>query len=260
MPLVMSLHYQVQGQGSPLIILHGFLGSLDNWQTASKRLSESFKVYNLDLRNHGQSPHSPLMSYPIMAEDLLEFLDGQNLAETNLLGHSMGGKVAMQFATQHAERVSKLIVVDIAPKGYPPVQRPMLEALRNLNLQTFKSFGDIDAALAPEVHDGTTRRFLIKNLAREPTIGFRWKIDLDAIINNYEELTRSITAKNKFDKPTCFIRAGRSKYIQDDDISKILEIFPKAQIVSIPEAGHWVHVDAPDEFLKTVTDFLRSPK
>jgi esterase len=256
----MRLHYQVQGQGPPLIILHGFLGCLDNWHTASKRLSESFKVYSLDLRNHGQSPHNELMSYPIMAEDLLEFLDEESLAEANLLGHSMGGKVTMQFATEHAERVSKLIVVDIAPKAYPPFQRPLLDALRKIDLKKFKSFGEIDAVLAPEVHDDTTRRFLIKNLSREPTIGFRWKIDLDAIINNYDELTRSISAKNKFNRPTCFIRAGRSKYIQDEDISKIVEIFPHAQIVSIPEAGHWVHIEAPEEFLPLVTDFLKSPK
>jgi pimeloyl-ACP methyl ester carboxylesterase len=256
----MRLHYQVQGQGSRLIILHGFLGSLDNWHTASKRLSESFKVYSLDLRNHGQSPHNELMSYPIMAEDLLEFLDEENLAEANLLGHSMGGKVAMQFATEHAERVSKLIVVDIAPKAYPPFQQPLLDALRKIDLKKFKSFGEIDAMLAPEVHDDTTRRFLMKNLAREPTIGFRWKIDLDAIINNYDELTRSISTKNKFNKPTCFIRAGRSKYIQDEDVAEIVEIFPQAQIVSIPKAGHWVHIDAPEEFLQIVTDFLKSPK
>jgi esterase len=256
----MRLHYQVQGQGSPLVILHGFLGSLDNWHTASKRLSESFKVYSLDLRNHGQSLHNELMSYPIMAEDLLEFLDEENLAEANLLGHSMGGKVVMQLATEHAERVSKLVVVDIAPKAYPPSQRPLLEALRKIDLKKFKSFGEIDAVLTPAVHDDTTRRFLIKNLAREPTTGFRWKIDLDAIINNYDELTRSISAKNKLNKPTCFIRAGRSKYIQGEDIGEIVEIFPQAQIVTIPEAGHWVHVDAAEKFLRIVTDFLKSPK
>jgi esterase len=252
----MRLHYQLQGQGSPLIILHGFLGSLDNWRVASKRLSESYKVYSLDLRNHGQSPHSEIMNYPVMAEDLREFLDEHNIFEANLLGHSMGGKVAMQLATEHAERASKLIVVDIAPKAYPPGQRPLLEALRSLDLKSFKSFGEIDAALAPEIHDTNTRAFLIKNISRDPKTGFRWKIDLDAIINNYDELTKSILAKNDFSKPACFIRAGRSKYIQDEDVSKILEIFPQAQIMSIPDAGHWVHVDAPEEFLRIVKDFL----
>jgi esterase len=252
----MRLHYQVQGQASPLIILHGFLGSLDNWRTASKRLSTSYQVYSLDLRNHGESPHSELMSYPIMAEDLREFLDEHNLPEANLLGHSMGGKVAMQLATEHADRVSKLIVVDIAPKAYPPFQRPLLEALRNLNVKRFKSFEEIDAALASEVHDATTRRFLMKNLVRDASGGFRWKIDLDVIIKNYDELAKSIVVKNKFNKPACFIRAGRSKYIQDSDVPTILEIFPQAKIMAIPEAGHWVHVDAADEFLKIVKDFL----
>jgi esterase len=252
----MRLHYQLQGQGSPLIILHGFLGSLDNWRTVSRRLSDSYKVYSVDLRNHGESPHSDLMNYPIMAEDLLEFLDEHNLPEANLLGHSMGGKVAMQLATGYPDRVSKLIVVDIAPKAYPPFQRPLLEALRSLDLKRFKSFGEIEAALASEVHDVTTRRFLIKNLARDPSIGFRWKIDLAAIIKNYEELAKSIVARSKFNKPACFIRAGRSKYMQNDDAATILEIFPHAKIIAIPDAGHWVHVDAPEEFLKIVNDFL----
>ncbi len=256
----MRLNFEVQGGGFPLIIVHGFLGSLDNWRTASKRLSASYKVYSVDLRNHGESPHSELMSYPIMAEDLREFLDEHSLVEAHLLGHSMGGKVVMQFAAEHPSRVAKLIVVDIAPKAYPPSHPPLLAALRDLYLQAFKSFGQIDAALAPAIHEASVRQFLLKNLARDPGLGFRWKIDLDAIIKNYDELTKSIVVKEPVNKPACFIRGGRSKYIQDEDLPLIKQMFPRAEVLTIPSAGHWVHADAPDEFLKIVTDFLQDPK
>jgi pimeloyl-ACP methyl ester carboxylesterase len=251
----MRLHYEVHGDGPPLILLHGFLGSLDNWRSISKRLADSYTVYSLDLRNHGASPHSQAMNYPVMAEDLLEFFDEHDIATVQLLGHSMGGKVAVQFATDNPDRLSKLIVVDIAPRAYPPFQRPMLEALRKLDLQGVKSFGAIDAALAPDVRDETTRRFLLKNIARD-TSGFRWKIPLDAIIENYEELTKAVTMKAQFYKPACFIRGGQSEYIQDEDLTLIKSNFPGARIVTIETAGHWVHVDSPDEFLRTLRNFL----
>jgi esterase len=251
----MRLNFQVQGEGFPLIILHGFLGSLDNWRSVSKRLSGSYKVYNMDLRNHGESPHSEIMSYPIMADDLREFLDEHQILEASLLGHSMGGKVAMQFALEHPARVAKLIVVDIAPKDYLPSQRSMLQALRDLNLQTFRSFGEIDAALAPSIRNPVLRQFLLKNLARDSG-AFRWKISLDAFIKNYDELTTNIVAGKQFNKPTLFIRGGQSKYIQDEDLTIIKQSFPLAEISTIPNAGHWVHADAPSEFLQTVMDFL----
>ena len=252
----MQLNFQVQGEGLPLIILHGFLGSLDNWRAVSKRLSAAYKVYSVDLRNHGASPHSQIMSYPVMAEDLREFFASHNILEAHLLGHSMGGKVAMQFAVENPAQVDKLIVVDIAPKTYPSSQRSLLEILRGLRLGAFKSFGDIDAALAPLIRNSGLRQFLLKNLARDSGIGFRWKIDLDALIKNYDELAKSIAVKGIFNKPTCFIRGGKSKYIQDEDSGLIKRTFPKAEIVTIPTAGHWVHAEATEEFLQIVDDFL----
>lgn len=251
----MRLNFQVQGDGFPLIILHGFLGSLDNWRSVSKRLSVSYKVYNVDLRNHGQSPHDEIMSYPIMGDDLREFLDEHQIFEADMLGHSMGGKVAMQFALEHPARVAKLIVVDIAPKDYPPSQRSLLQALRDVNLQTFRSFGEIDAALAPAVRSPVLRQFLLKNLARDAGT-FRWKISLDALIKNYDELTKNIAVREPFNKPTLFIRGGQSKYIQDEDLTIIKQLFPQAEISTIPNAGHWVHSDAPSEFLQIVNGFL----
>jgi len=251
----MRLNFQVQGDGFPLIILHGFLGSLDNWRSVSKRLSVSYKIYNVDLRNHGQSPHSEIMSYPIMGDDLREFLDEHQIFEADMLGHSMGGKVAMQFALEHPARVAKLIVVDIAPKDYPPSQRSLLQALRDVKLQTFRSFGEIDAALAPAVRSPVLRQFLLKNLARDAGT-FRWKISLDALIKNYDELTKNIVVREPFNKPTLFIRGGQSKYIQDEDLTIIKQLFPQAEISTIPNAGHWVHSDASSEFLQIVNGFL----
>ncbi len=255
----MHLNFQTSGEGPPLIILHGFLGSLDNWRAASNRMISRFKIIRVDLRNHGHSPHHPTMSYPAMAEDIDEFLNQQNIASAHLLGHSMGGKVAMQFATTHPQRIEKLIVVDIAPKGYPASHEATLVALRNLDLSSFASFGEIDAALAPQIRAPNIRQFLMKNLARRADGGFSWRIDLDAILKNYHELTKPIAPLLVFPKPACFIRGGRSDYLTDKDLPLIKKIFPRAEIVTIPDAGHWVHIDAMEDFLKIVTDFVDTP-
>ena len=207
----MRLNYQVQGHGRPLVILHGFLGSSDNWRSMSKRLSTHFTVYCPDLRNHGQSPHSDAMDYPIMAADLREFVEEQSLAQAVLLGHSMGGKVAMQFAGQYPDKVDKLVVVDIAPKAYPPTHQSLLTALRAVDLRAAKNFSDIDAVLSRPIPEAAVRQFLMKNLTRHDR-GFRWRIALDAIMQNYDALTQAVVVERPFTKPACFIRAGRSNF------------------------------------------------
>lgn len=252
----MRLHFQSRGNGPPLVILHGFLGSSDNWRATAQRLAPFFRVLTPDLRNHGFSPHDATMSYPIMAEDVLEFLDQQRLPSVHLLGHSMGGKVAMQLATMQPHRIQKLIVVDIAPRGYPTTHERMLRALARLDLSSFKSFGEIDAALAPEIPSDDVRRFVMKNLAREGAVGFRWRIDLAAITGNTRELAKPIEPQFPFTKPACFIRGGRSEYLTQTDFPLIEDMFPRASFVTIPHAGHWVHVDATEDFLKAVTVFL----
>lgn len=252
----MRLNFHAIGDGPPLIILHGFLGSSDNWRTASGRMSSRFRIISVDLRNHGHSPHHPAMSYPAMAEDIYEFCDQQNIASAHLLGHSMGGKVAMQFATTHPQRIEKLIVVDIAPKGYPPSHEATVAALRNLDLCSFRSFGEIDAALAPQIRTPSIRQFLMKNLARRADANFCWRIDLEAILKNDHELTKPIVPTHAFPKPACFIRGGRSDYVADEDLPLIKKMFPRAEFVTIPDAGHWVHTDATEDFLKIVTNFL----
>jgi len=255
----MRLNYQVQGHGRPLVILHGFLGSSDNWRSMSKRLSSHFTVYCLDLRNHGQSPHSDAMDYPIMAADLREFVEAQSLHQAFLLGHSMGGKVAMQFAGQYPERVDKLVVVDIAPKAYPPTHQSLLAALRAVDLRAAKNFSDIDAALSGPIPEAEVRQFLMKNLTRSSDRDFQWRIALDAILQNYNALIRAVVVERPFSKPACFIRAGRSNFVADEDAALIRKAFPQAKIETIARAGHWVHIDAADEFYQTVTGFLTAP-
>ncbi|MGE5820796.1 MAG: alpha/beta fold hydrolase [Deltaproteobacteria bacterium] len=252
----MRLNFHATGDGPTLIILHGFLGSLDNWWTVAQRLGARFRVMTLDLRNHGHSPHHRVMSYPAMAEDIHEFLDQQSIASAYVLGHSMGGKVAMQLATTRPQRIDKMIVVDIAPKGYPATHESTLVALRSLDLGSFKSFGEIDSALAPQIPSADIRGFLMKNLTRQGDAGFRWRIDLEAITSNYVELTKPIAPKRAFAKPVCFVRGDRSDYLREEDFPLINKMFPRAIFVTIPHAGHWVHVDAAEDFLKTVTEFL----
>ncbi len=196
------------------------------------------------------------MSYPIMAKDIDEFFDQQNIASAYLLGHSMGGKVAMQFALTAPQRIEKLIIVDIAPKAYPASHETTLAALRDLDLSSFVSFGAIDAALASQIRSPSIRKFLMKNLTRRADGVFSWRINLDALLRNYRELAKPIVATGVFSKPVCFIRGGRSDYIVDGDLPLIKKMFPQTQMVTIPDAGHWVHIDATEKFLRVVTDFL----
>jgi esterase len=252
----MNLAFEVVGEGHPLVILHGLLGSADNWRSMSRRLGAHYKVFAIDLRNHGRSPHSDIFDYDVMTADLREFMEQQALRRIMLLGHSMGGKVAMQFAIDYSEQVDRLVIVDITPKPYELSQRYLLKALRSLDLTRYKSFADVDAALAANVSGDSLRQFLLKNLARDENGRLRWRIHLEAIYRNYDKLARGLAPVRTFDKPTLFIRGGRSNYIEDDDAALIRQMFPQAEISTLAEAGHWVHVDAPEEFFQTVLNFL----
>ncbi len=252
----MQLHYEVQGQGHALFILHGLFGSLDNWRTQSKSLSRFFKVYALDLRNHGSSPHSDVFTYPAMTEDLREFLETHELSSAFVLGHSVAGRVAMQFATTYPEKVDRLIVVDIAVRAYPLASKPILESLLSLNLHDIRTRADADAALQKEIPDTRIRQFLLKNLVRMREGEWKWRMNIGGIYKNYNQLCGALKAPRQYTKPACFIRGGKSKYIVESDIPAIKKLFPKAEIVTVPKASHWVHVDAPERFTEIVVDFL----
>lgn len=253
----MELNYYTCGDGFPLIVLHGLLGSSDNWQTLSKKFSEHYKVFALDLRNHGASPHSDQFDYPSMVEDLREFLDAQGINRCHLLGHSMGGKTAMQFSADHPERVEKLVVADIGPKAYPPYHTDILDALWSLDLPQFESRSDTDEALAVNIPDSPLRSFLLKSVTRDKNGKFTWKINLKTIREQYANVTAALEIKAPFTKPTLFIRGEKSEYILPEDEEKIRLLFPTAQFAAIPDAGHWLHSQKPQEFFEIANSFLR---
>ena len=252
----MELHYERYGQGHPLLILHGLFGSLENWRTLSKAFGQSFEVFALDQRNHGRSPHSETFNYQVMVEDVREFMNRHDLATTHLLGHSMGGKVAMQFALTYPALVKKLIVVDVAPKVYPPGHDDVFAGLYALDLATLRSRQEAEAVLVPHLPDLALRQFLLKNLVREDSGTFTWRINLDSIYRNYHEMLKTFTVHGQFTNPTLFIRGASSGYIRDTDLNTIKDAFPGAQLVTIANSGHWVHAEAPREFAHTVLQFL----
>ncbi len=256
--MTVKLHYQSFGRGRPLIILHGLFGSLNNWHTLSAALGAEFQVFAVDQRNHGNSPHSEEFSFPAMAEDLRLFLEDRGLPQASLLGHSMGGKTAMEFALRHPQMVEKLIVADISPGAYPPGHDDILDAMSSLDLSLYSSRAQIETALEPRIPDLRVRQFILTNLKRYAGGRYAWKINLDVLREKYGEVTKAQTSDIPFRGPALFIRGELSPYIRQDDLAEIGRLFPFSTVESIPGAGHWVHADAPEAFLRVVVRFLRS--
>ena len=254
----MQLHFKESGQGRAVVLLHGLFGSLDNWHPVAVRLAEQFHVFAVDQRNHGQSPHSAEMSYALMAEDVNELLVARGLESVSLAGHSMGGKVAMQFALQFPGKVEKLLVEDMAPRAYLPSHNKIFTALLALDLPAFKARQEIEEALAPGIPSLMLRRFLLKNLAHEPqdARAFKWRIPLPAIFANYPKLCAPLASQPPFPGPVLFLHGGQSPYVSEADAPRIRELFSQAVIEAIPQARHWIHADAPDDFVRHVSAFL----
>ncbi len=252
----MDLNHKIFGQGPPLIILHGLFGMLDNWQTLGRRWGEDHTVFLVDLRNHGRSPHVPEHDYPSMAEDVVNFMAENGMYEASILGHSMGGKVAMQMALHHADQVSKLVVVDIAPKAYPGGHEVILEALQGVNLSTVEERSEADASLQTRIEEMGIRQFLLKNLSRQKEGGYRWKMNLPVLIEHYQEVLANIEEGYPYEGSALFVRGDRSRYIQDEDIPNILDHFPQARVETVVDAGHWVHAEQPQALFDRVTAFL----
>lgn len=253
----MDLNFKDFGEGPPVIILHGFLGMLDNWQTFGRMLGDSgYHVYLVDQRNHGRSPHSEEFSYELLVQDISEWMRSEDITSAHFIGHSMGGKTAMQFALTQPGQTESLVVVDIAPRAYMPGHQAILNALVSVDLQAVENRSEVEDALKYRLEDESVVHFLLKNLSRTRKNGYQWKMNLPALVDNYHEIIRSIDDGEAFEGPTLFVRGERSDYILDDDILDILDLFPRAQLVTIPGAGHWVHADNPGDLLKTVVDFL----
>ena len=244
------------GDGKPpLVLLHGILGSSRNWQTAGRDLADRYHVFALDLRNHGASPLSEEMTYEAMGDDVLAWLDARGLDRATLLGHSMGGKVAMRLACLHPERVERLVVVDIAPRDYDRGgrQRAEFAAMHALDLQGLRSRAEAEQRLEPLVPDWALRKFLTTNLERDGAAGWRWTINLAALTEALPVLEKdSLAPEDRYEGPALFIVGGNSNYVRPTDHAAILRHFPAARIEVIPGSGHDPHMQARPEFVRLV--------
>jgi len=274
----MQLYHRILGDNNtkPLIILHGLYGSSDNWLNIGKHFAGSHKVYLIDLRNHGNSPHSDKHNYYLMRDDLFEFMEEKEISKASILGHSMGGKTAIYFALEYPEKVDKLIVVDIAPGPYKSLANPssstlnhlnILNALYNLDTENLKTIRDADQELSETIPYKQVRQFLLKNLKRDKNGKFHWLLNVNTLrnelpgimdgidINDYTEYTEE---QKRREYPVLFIRGEKSEYIGEKEINEINILFPDAYIQTIKDAGHWVHAEQREEFINTVEKFFSS--
>ncbi|HEX5055425.1 MAG TPA: alpha/beta fold hydrolase [Gammaproteobacteria bacterium] len=241
----------------PLILLHGLFGAAINWRYICQALQPGREIYALDLRNHGRSPHAASMTFPHMARDVFEFMAAKRLSSCDLLGHSLGGKVAMQAALERPEQFIRLIVADIAPKQYPPRHDDIFEAIDAVDRSTIGSRQQADELIKDILPDQATRLFLLTNLRRDDAGKFSWRINMDAIRKNYSIISGPPAVPGaRYDKPALFIKGARSPYIKDEDRAEIQRLFPRAELRTIEQSGHWVHTEQPEEFLKIVREFL----
>lgn len=266
----MDLFYRKYGEhGTPLVILHGLYGASDNWVSIARQLSVHFQVYVIDQRNHGQSPHSDSMNYSDMVDDLHAFFEAQGISKAHVIGHSMGGKTAMLFALHHPRLVRKLVVVDIAPKSYASFNnyaqitndhRQIIDALMSVDFIHVRNRKDIDLQLANAISDASLRQFLLKNIERKKDGSYQWRIHLKSIDKNLPLIMDGFSgSKLTATEPavaTIFIRGEESGYVMDEDMLFARKLFPGAELITIPKAGHWLHAQQPGFFVKTINYFL----
>ncbi|GAA0415876.1 alpha/beta fold hydrolase [Cocleimonas flava] len=250
----MNLNANVQGIGESVILIHGLFGSLSNLNMLTKSLSEYFTVHRLDVRNHGESPHLHAMDYPTMANDILSYMDSQGIVSTNLIGHSMGGKIAMQLAMNHSQRINSLVVVDIAPVTYKNRHDDIIKALSSINLEKIKTIKDADDLLSSDIPEKNIRSFLLQNLVKR-SAGFKWRINLKAIESEYPNIVLAPTGST-FDGPTLFLKGNESDYIQAKHKNAIDAFFPNCHLKIIEDTSHWLHAEKPGLFKRIVMNFL----
>jgi esterase len=256
----MKLFIRRFGQGFPVIILHGLLGLSDNWVSFGRRLAADFEVIIPDLRNHGQSPHSATFDYPALVEDLKEMIRNLGLKRFSLIGHSLGGKIAMFYALQCPEILEKLVVVDISLREYTDhkLHDELIEAMLAVDFSIVRSRSGIDEQLKKKIRSERLRQFLLKSAYWRDKEHLAWRIDLASVKKNLPEISGEISSQTEFLQPALFIRGGLSDYLSEDDTYPILKKFPRAMFETIENATHWVHADAPEEFYRRVKDFLNS--
>lgn len=252
------LYSKIEGQGKPLLIFHGFLGMSDNWKTLSTQYADcGFEVHAIDLRNHGRSFHSDDFSYESMVKDVLEYCDTNNLSEIDLIGHSMGGKVAMLFATTYPEMVNKLVIADIGSKFYQQHHQTILAGLNAVDFSKKPSRTDVDEIVKIYIPDLGIRQFLLKSLYWKTPEQLAFRFNLAVFNKKIDEIGKALPENNIFNKPTLFIRGGSSDYILDEDLENIKIHFPLAILATIPNVGHWLHAENPKMFLEITLNFLK---
>ena len=249
----MKLEFRTYGEGAPIIILHGLFGASDNWMSVAKLLADSYKVYLVDQRNHGNSGHSNEWTYDAMAEDLKQFITDHEIKNPILMGHSMGGKTVMKYSFKYPSTFKKMIVVDIGPKYYPVHHRTILDGLLSINLSELSSRGDADKILANYVPEAPVRQFLLKNLKRTGD-SYEWKVNLKVINDKIENVGEELTGK--YDGEVLFVNGANSDYIKKEDWNDILSKYPNATLTTINGAGHWVHAEKPEEFIEEIQEFI----
>ncbi|WP_166269663.1 alpha/beta fold hydrolase [Marinobacter caseinilyticus] len=262
-----ELNSRVMGEGPPLILLHGLFGSLENLGGVAQRLQDQWQIHALDLRNHGRSPHTDTMDYTAMADDVIAYMDRQGLDRAAILGHSMGGKTAMEVALANPGRVDHLIVADIAPVAYKPRHDAILEGMTQLDLTQVQSRTDADRKLSDKVEALGVRQFLLKNLVKVSDeerhqygqTAFRWRLNLPVIEASYSNLTAAPSAAGPFEGPTLFIKGADSAYIQDKHREAVTHLFPSAELRVIQGTGHWLHAEKADTFATLCRRFLEAP-
>lgn len=252
------LYSRIEGQGKPLLILHGFLGMSDNWKTlATQYATKGFAVHVLDLRNHGRSFHSDEFTYDAMVADVKRYCDHHGLKPVSVIGHSMGGKVAMFLATQFPELVEKLVVADIGPKYYAPHHQDIMAGLNAVDFSQTSDRAEAEKMIEPYVSDFGTRQFLMKSVHRDTPETLAFRFNLDVFNREIENIGQALPENARFKKPTLFIRGGNSKYIKDDQWELIEKHFSNASLETIPGVGHWLHAENPKRFLEITSNFLQ---
>ena len=251
-----NIYFKKFGNRGPyLIILHGLFGSSDNWQTGAKLLSEAYQVITVDLRNHGRSFHHEDFSFPTLADDLYDLWGEEVLEPCYWVGHSLGGKVVMQLAHLYPEIVRKMVVIDIVNRQYHRRHDPHFDGMKSLHLDTLESRSEADRLLRDSIPDMRTRQFIVKNLQKENGGGYSWKFNLSSIYDHYDNILSPILFDYVY-TPTLFVRGALSDYIQEEDIEGLYRSFPAGEVITIEEAGHWVHADQLDRLILEIKNFL----
>ncbi|MEQ8517911.1 MAG: alpha/beta fold hydrolase [Cytophagales bacterium] len=248
----MELFYRKHGEGRNIIILHGLFGSSDNWMTIAKMLADEYTVWTIDQRNHGQSPHSDDFTYEAMAGDLMEFIEDHNIHDPYLIGHSMGGKTVIEFLIRGHLIVPGAIIADIGPKAYPVHHQKILDGLNSIDIEKAKGRKEIEDQLKAYISEFGIRAFLLKNVKRKEDGSYEWSVNLPVITEQIENVGKGYSDNHIYQGEVLFLRGGKSEYIKDEDFKFIKKIFPKAELETIENSGHWLHAEQPEPFVEIV--------